>query len=801
MKQKLSQYLPISIILCLATFLRFYQLSNQSLWSDEGNSVALARRGFVEIAQRTAFDIHPPLYYWLLKLWVVIFGDSEPGLRSLSAVLGIGLVYLIWLLGRRLFSRRVGLIAAFVAAVSPLQIYYSQETRMYMLLAFLSTLTVWLAVLMLDGSRSRHMPLLAVAYVLTVTAGLYTHYAYPVILIVVNLVALAWLAYYGLRVGGWRPPIPGLQSPIVSWLLLQSVPLLLYLPWLRTAIRQIITWPSQRQTDSLAGPVARITTTLLFGLSWPYAGLATIALSLVVAASLWFGLKRYGLRVAGRGWFALGLLWLWLLLPAILTVVIFSPAFLKFLLVAAPAFALLVAFVIWRLVAVFDRRWLGNLAGAVVLVALLAASALSLYHYFANSDFARDNYRGIAQFIAAVSGPDDAVILNAEGQQDVFNYYHGRAQKVDTSVHPLPRRRPLNETETLTELQNIADSSNKIYAVYWANRQADPKGLIEGWLDTHLFKATDQWYGNVRLVSYATPRSSGGRLETPVDYQVGTDIRLDGYTLAATDVAAGDILQVALQWQTRVPLTEDLTVFIQILDQNNHVVGQRDAKPRLATGDWPVGEPVADAHGIYLEPGTPPGSHRLILGLYDSQTGQRLPVTASGESGDGASGDTIDLGQIDVVSPSGPLPPEAFNIRVPLNVPLIDLYLWGYDLHKLGQKSNPDVGLNPGDPIQLVAYWSRIQPDPVPESWLTVRVVTTDGRVVSSAERRPLAGTDYPLSAWQAGEIVRAQYLLFLGQLEPGNYRLELTVENSARPPQQETAVTRPFRVENLAAP
>lgn len=88
MKSKLPHSYFSAAILLLAAFLRFYHLSAQSLWSDEGNSAALARRGFTEIAQRTAFDIHPPLYYWLLKIWMVIWGDSEAGLRSLSAVLG-----------------------------------------------------------------------------------------------------------------------------------------------------------------------------------------------------------------------------------------------------------------------------------------------------------------------------------------------------------------------------------------------------------------------------------------------------------------------------------------------------------------------------------------------------------------------------------------------------------------------------------------------------------------------------------------------------------------------------------------
>jgi hypothetical protein len=207
---------PATAILLLAGLLRFYNLAGQSLWADEGNSVALARRGFVEIAQRTAFDIHPPFYYWLLKIWVSIFGDSEIGLRSLSAVLGISLVYLVLILGARLFNRRVGLMAALVAAVSPLQVYYSQEARMYMLLALLGVLTLWLTLTILESSPARQK-WAGLCYILTVTAGLYTHYAYPLILIVANLFALLSIINYQLPITNHQLPITNYQSPITNY--------------------------------------------------------------------------------------------------------------------------------------------------------------------------------------------------------------------------------------------------------------------------------------------------------------------------------------------------------------------------------------------------------------------------------------------------------------------------------------------------------------------------------------------------------------------------------------------------------
>lgn len=127
--------LLLVLILCIAAAARFYQLGGQSLWADEGNSAAMATRSLALIARDAANDIHPPLYYWLLHLWTGIFGYTEVALRSLSAVFGVLLVLTIAELGRRLYSSITGLLAGLIAAIAPFQIYYSQEARMYILLA------------------------------------------------------------------------------------------------------------------------------------------------------------------------------------------------------------------------------------------------------------------------------------------------------------------------------------------------------------------------------------------------------------------------------------------------------------------------------------------------------------------------------------------------------------------------------------------------------------------------------------------------------------------------------------------
>lgn len=784
---RLPSGLVISVILLLAAALRFYRLSSQSLWADEGNSVALARRSFVEIAQRTAFDIHPPLYYWLLKIWISLFGAGEIGLRSLSAVLGIALVYLIWLLGTRLLSPGVGAVAALLAAVSPFQIYYAQEARMYMLLAVLGTLTVLVAWLILENyaTGSQNSLFLATLYILLVAAGLYTHYAFPIILLAVNGTALVWFLQNA------KPSIQGLN--LLHWLSLQFVPGLLYLPWLPTAWRQVTTWPSEKTTETLPAIVDEISLTLLFGPSWPY-NLGSVASGgmLLMLLFTWWGRRssRQQKSLPARLSLPITLLWLWFLLPIVLTALIFSPAFLKFLLVATPPLALGLAIMIDYLVTLPNRQKkvqaarrtiIPSLAGSVLLAILIGAAAIALYHYYADPAFARDNYRSIVDFVKAVGGPEDAIILNAEGQQDVFNYYYKQKPPASMAVHPLPRQRPLDEARTLAELRNIAAQADNIYAVYWATHQADPKGLIENWLNNHLFKATDQWYGNVRLVSYGNPQAAISLKSSRVDYQLGAHIRLTGYALPSAPITPGDILPVALTWETDAQLTDNYTVFIQVLDGANHLVGQRDAPPLQPAPDWPPNTPLAGGYGVFIEPGTPPGQHRVIAGLYNSRTGERLPVSP----GD----DFIQLGLVEIVKPEIPLPPEAFKPQVATYAPMQEVTLLGYDLYKLGHRSDPDTPLFAGDPLHLVLYWRSDQPAQATANRLSIQIVSREGKTGQKEVTTVPAGVDYPISAWEPGEIIRAQFDLLLDGLEPGTYWLRLDLGGSQ-------TETRSFRIE-----
>jgi len=748
--------LSLLAILLLASCLRFYRLDGQSLWNDEGTSVAVAQRDLATIARDAAGDIHPPLYYWLLHGWVRMVGTREAAVRSLSALLGVGLVALIYALGRLLAGRRAGLAAALLAAMNPFQVYYSQEARMYMLLAVLSALAFYAALRRVADEEDRSVARLwGIVYLLSTAAGLYTHYAFPLVWAAINLVILSEMVWR-------RPTLPRLGA----WLALQAAALLLFLPWLPTAWRQITTWPRVNQP---ADPIAAVTTIAQLLLAGPAAPPLTGNLAPVLLLVLAFlpsrGSKRLPPVIAGLT----PALWLVVPVVLILGLGLFKEAYLKFLLVVSPAFCLLAG----RLLAAPLRgerifRYGTAFVCAFLVLYFLYTSVLGLRSYYHDPAYARDDYRGIAAYLEAVGRPGDAVLLNAPGQQEVFGYYyHG-----DLPVYPLPTSRPLDPAATEAALKALVHPGGRLFALLWATDESDPERFIEGWLDTHAYKALDSWYGHVRLVIYAIPAQTPGRPDQALNVplrrpETGETITLLGYSQLTNRLAAGDMAQITLFWQVEQTPAARYKVFLHVLDGDNHIVGQRDAEPgggvRLTTL-WQPGEVVADHYGLPIHPATPPGEYRIEVGMYDLETGLRL-VTAEGES-------QVWLEPLVVERPPAPAPPAALGMQHSQGAGFGPLTLLGYDLYRLGFAHQPDTPLQPGDLLHLALYW-RAEVGPGGDWQVTIALLNADGQEQMKVTAEPVSG--FPTGRWQAGDVWRGQFDLPLPRhLPPGKYRLRV---------------------------
>ena len=771
------------LILFLAWSLRLYRLGVQSLWNDEGTSVAMAQRDLITIARDAAQDIHPPLYYWLLSGWVRLVGVREFAVRSLSALLGVVLVALTCAISWRLVGRWAGLVAAFLAAIHPFQVYYSQEARMYMLLAVISAGAILALICLGEQASFRTFW----GLILLETAGLYTHYSFIFVVLVLNLAqVLRW---------GLSPRGPSLRRQVPNWGLVQGAVVLLYLPWLSTASRQIGAWPRPAQPAQVWPAVGHTWRWMLFG---PVTETGSVTVPLFLAA-LAIGA---GLLCLQRGWmgktaadwsWGIGLLILWIGLPVLLmfALTLYREAYLKFLLVTTPAIGLLLACGLLGSPSAMPRLALyGWRCGQLVLFLGIGwANGSVLGSYYTDPAWARDDYRGIAAYIEAMGRPGDAVLLNAPGQQEVFGYYY----RGDLPVYPLPESRPLDPTATEATMQELAEPGRHLFAVLWATDESDPERFIEGWLDSHTYKALDSWYGNVRLVLYAVPeriptapeRHVGASLQNA---ETGDTVTLVGYSRPTDQVTAGDVAQITLFWQAERTPVRRYKVFIHLLDGVNHVISQRDAEPgggvRLTTL-WTAGEIVADHYGLPIHPATPPGTYRLEVGMYDGETGQRLS-TPEGES-------QVWLELLTIERPPEPAPIAILGMQHPQGADMGELTLLGYDLYRLGFAHQPEMSLRPGDLAQVNLYW-RAWAHPTGRWQIEIALLDADGHEQTKLVAEPVEG--YPTSQWREGDVWRGQFHLPIPNGIPrGRYRVRvqaLPPEGPAPAPFQ----TEPFMVD-----
>ena len=129
--EELAPWLVVFITL-MSGALRVILLDSKGMWLDETFSVWLANHSVVDMLQWTArIDQHPPLYYLLLHYWIALNGDSPYYVRLLSALFGAATIPIIYLIGKRMSGAVVGFAAAVILALSPFNIYFAQETRMY----------------------------------------------------------------------------------------------------------------------------------------------------------------------------------------------------------------------------------------------------------------------------------------------------------------------------------------------------------------------------------------------------------------------------------------------------------------------------------------------------------------------------------------------------------------------------------------------------------------------------------------------------------------------------------------------
>lgn len=446
----------ILLILITAFFIRLINL-NQSLWWDEGISAWVAEN--MSLQQLLSFmrsDFHPPLHYLLLKAWGSIFGFEEISLRLPSVILGVATIFLTYLIGKNLFSRKVGIIAATLLAFSSLHIYYSQEARMYALAAFAVTLSWYFFISLVNRQKFG-----GVFYTLSNLLVFYSDYTAVFILPVQAF--LLFLFY---------------RDQLQKFLKTVVFSLLFMIPWLPILREQIIYgiistndlpgWKSIIGGASLKEaallPVKILIGRISFENKIVYGLIAGIAglVDAIVISTVFRALNK-----------KIILLLLWIIFPPVLAL-IFSlkvPIFSYFRLIfILPGVYLLLAVGLDRLKAPFFK---------ILFIAILLFEAVFSTIYFLNNRFQREDWRSAVGFINQNRNEQTLILHKNVLIPLVYRYY----QLTNVNSKSAFKRIPVGSEEDLNDLEVNLQSFRRILLFDYLADINDPKEILETELD------------------------------------------------------------------------------------------------------------------------------------------------------------------------------------------------------------------------------------------------------------------------------------------------------------------------------
>jgi hypothetical protein len=716
------------------------------------------------MADLTAHDIHPPLYYALLHLWTGVLGTEPIVLRLLSVFASALAIPAVCWAGTRILSRREGLIAAALLALSPLHIYYSQEVRMYGLVSLLAILTLgtaWKVMASDEPSLSR----INLAYVLWATLGLYTQYYFAFLPVGLTIYAL-W---------HWRRD----RSALHRWVALQMALLLLYLPWLIYAGPRLVSYVGQKvvlDADQPLGIIAYFSRHLAAFLAghlegplapyWPWALLLLLPIGLGVAWRARSSPRDDPRPERGRP-SPLAMLGVSLASALLLGWVVglrypfFPQRGERLLLFALPVWVLLAAAGIEGLL----RRRLALGWSALALVAVVAG--VSLAAFYTVPRYEGDDYRPLIARSVEQGLPEDQVLCVYPWQVGYWRAYGSESG---------PRAALLPDDAWSASVAAELDAALARGRVWFPAHLALGGGLenaIEGRLATGAAPFINSWYGpGTRLSAWSSlsPVVPVARVPLTFDLPMGGVVTLaEAQSDLAAVPAANSILPLRLRW-TSAETPQPLTVSVRLRDSQGYFWAQHDYE--LQTPGYRAAEETVDPIGIsagwsgedrlglLIPLGTPPGSYSVEIALQAVGGTHPLPVTAAGGSA------ILDAGVVSTstVAPADRvLGPERLPIEHRADVPL------GDRLQFLGH-SRGEEPVIPGELRKISLFW-QAQGTPAGDYKAFLQLLDDAGSVLAGWEAPP--GGSYATANWQPGTLMRTQAALLLPPgLQTGRYRL-----------------------------
>ncbi len=598
---KPNYYLLITFL--LAFFLRLYHVDTMALRADEASVVILSAEEPRAILQNfTASDPRPPLYHLLLHYWMPFAGASELAARFPTIVAGVLIVALVYLLAQTLSAQKsLANITAFLAAINPALVWDAQDVHMSAFLVLFSTASF------LCFLRRRWL-----IYAIFSALALFSHYLAAFILLAQG--ALVAIDFFQRRLA---------PRDILRWLASQLLILVLILPWLawvspflasfHTEFFPPATLPEILTRAFVSFAVGRTDARLMPIMVEPLVGnlFAFGFLALFVV-----GLTRRESATHFPKCAALSLL-IYLLVPLIAFFIFSSVRFPifdeRYVLYLIPAFVVIVA------------RGVATVRSRPVAIAALAfitlASANSLHNYYDLPAFAKSpDWHSFVRALKADAQRGDVLIQNYP--DPALPYYLNNA---------LPRvllpRTNADGARTIAEdLSRLSARFDRLWLQPAPYAEWDTEGLVAQWLARHAREIRTEHYRGVDLQLFLPARIAMTRARS-VAATVGDRVRLIAYEFDDAPARANESRRLVLYWETTATLERDYTVFVHLYAEDGRLVGQTDNAPvtgTFPTRAWDANEIVVDAYDVRVPPEMPAGAYRLMAGMYDTASLERL---------------------------------------------------------------------------------------------------------------------------------------------------------------------------------
>ncbi len=380
---------------------------NQSLWLDEATSVVKASTlSFKDlILTFSVGDFHPPLYYLTLKLWISIFGNSEVSVRSLSVLFSALSVWCLYLIGKKLFNRFVGIASAGLLATGPLFFYYAHEARMYAMSTFFTILVILCFVNILQSKKPNIFNW--TSFVAAAVLLIYTDYLPAITLLFCVAFLLLEKKNFQAYKGSWLISFAAIAVSFVPW-----IPIFRQQLEVGALVKENapIWWETLGRIN--LKQIALVPVKFLIGrISFQD---KVVYASIVLLYAFEFGISAfYSLKKFKESRF----IWLWFSIPLAVALVFglimsgFSYFRLLFLL---PPFYLLVA----HGLSMSEKSRAGKLYFRIGL------NMLAVLIFIANPRFWREDWKGTVSWLESDSGnANSASIFVTNNQRDPYVYY------------------------------------------------------------------------------------------------------------------------------------------------------------------------------------------------------------------------------------------------------------------------------------------------------------------------------------------------------------------------------------------